>query len=130
MNLDPQLAYRNDVPWANQNYPDQAFAKIPQDIYEAWHASAIGYLPIDRDMWSGSLLGARYREYAVCHLKPKLLQNIDDLREPLVYICCDEQVLPYHGFKSGASKRVPKKISVGLEYFTIATSNKGYKRYK
>ena len=113
MILTSQVAYRKDMPWAHQVHPGQAFAKITQNIYEAWHANIKGYLPIDRDMWSGSLVGARNREYAVCRLKPKFLQNIHDSREPPIYICCDEQVLPYHGFKSGAKKRLPKKISVG-----------------
>ena len=59
-----------------------------------------------------------------------MLANIMQSREPPSYVCVDEQILPYHGFKSGAKKRLPKKISVGLEYFTLATSNKGYEGYR
>ena len=59
-----------------------------------------------------------------------MLANIMQSGEPASYICVDEQILPYRGFKSGANKRLPKKISVGLEYFTVASSNKGYKGYR
>ena len=78
----------------------------------------------------GSLLGARDREYAVCRLKQKMLENARNSREPPVFLACDEQTLSYFGHKSGAKKRLPKKTIEGLEYYALATSNKGYEGWK
>ena len=78
----------------------------------------------------GSLLGARDREYGVSRLKPVLLENVLHCRDPQLYIACDEQINPYTGAKSGLKKRLPKKTSEGIEYITIATSNKGYENYR
>ena len=89
-----------------------------------------GYLPMDRENFQGSLLGARDREYAVCRLKPKLLQNMRASREAPNTFVCDEQIDPYFGSKSGAKKRMAKKTCEGLEYFTLATTNKEYEGYK
>ena len=77
----------------------------------------------------GSLTGARNREYGICRLKPKFLENVRSSRESPLYFACDEQINPYTGSKSGLKKRVPKKTSGGIEYITIATSNKGYENY-
>ena len=52
-----------------------AFSKLPQDVYEGWHASLLGYKPIDRQNFKDSLLGARNRKYAVW-LISKLLRNM------------------------------------------------------
>ena len=59
-----------------------------------------GYLPMDRENFQGSLLGARDREYAVCNLKPKLLQNMRASREATNTFVCEEQIEPYFGGKA------------------------------
>ena len=122
--------YRKDIEFLNQTAEGHAFSKLPQDTYEAWHAVVKGYLPIDRAFFQGSLLGARDRELAVCRLKPKLLLNSQKARESPHWFVCDEQINPYYGNRSGAKKRLAKKTSEGLEYYTIATSNKDYDGYK
>ena len=91
-----------------------------------WHRYHCGYLPTDRDLWKGSLIGARNREYAVCRLKNKMLQNSRNAREKPLYFVCDEQLSPYFGHLSGLKKRLPKKKMEGIEYYTLATSNKCY----
>ena len=40
------------------------------------------------------------------------------------------RLFPIMASNRGQKKRLPKKISVGLEYFTVATSNKGYEGYR
>ena len=107
-----------------------AFSKLPQDVYEGWHASLRGYLPMDRQNFQESLLGARDREYAVCRLKPKLLRNMRASREAPSTFVCDEQIDPYYGQMSGAKKRLQKKTCEGLEYYTLASTNKDYANYK
>ena len=107
-----------------------AFSKLPQDVYEGWHASLRGYLPMDRQNFQESLLGARDREYAVCRLKPKLLRNMRASREAPNTFVCDEQIDPYYGQMSGAKKRLQKKTCEGLEYYTLASTNKDYANYK
>ena len=78
----------------------------------------------------GSLLGARNREFGVCRLKTKMLQNSRSAREPPLKVVIDEQLVHYTGSKSGLKKRMPKKTGEGIEYYTIATSNKDYFGYK
>ena len=114
----------------NQTHKGHAFSKLPQDVYEGWHSVIRGYLPMDRKIFQESLLGARDREYAVCRLKPKLLENMRASREAPNTFVCDEQIDPYFGNLSGAKKRLPKKTCEGLEYFTLATTNKEYRGYK
>ena len=99
-------------------------------MYEKWHSYHRGYLPTDREMWKGSLIGARDREYAVCRVKYKMLQNSRSAREPPRYFVCDEQLCPYFGHMSGLKKRLPKKKIEGIEYFALATSNKDYEGWK
>ena len=130
LKIGSKLGYRRDLPWANQTDVGEAFSKLPQDTYEKWHACIRGYLPIDRELYLGSLTGARNRELAVCRIKPEMLRNCRNSREPPLYFVCDEQLAPYFGKMSGAKKRMPKKKIEGLEYFTLATSNKGYDGYK
>ena len=77
----------------------------------------------------GSILGARDREYGVCRLKTKLLENSRNAREAPLTFVCDEQINPYTGHISGAKKRLPKKTCEGLEYYTLATTNKDYEGY-
>ena len=55
---------------------------------------------------------------------------IRNSREPPLFFVVDEQINPYHGKMSVAKKRLPKKEGVGLEYNTIATSNKYYEGYR
>ena len=96
------------LPYANQTGEGQAFGKLPREIYKQLHRYACGYLPIDREFWNGSLIGARDREYPVCRLKPKFLQYSRTAREPPPMFVCDEQLNPYFGNRSGAKKRLPK----------------------
>ena len=85
---------------------------------------------MDRDFFLGSLIGARDREFAVCRLKPELLKNLREAREPPLYFVCDEQIAPSTFKMSGLKKRLQKKKSEGIEYFSIATANKGYEGQK
>ena len=78
-----------------------AFTELPQDVYEGWHASLRGYLPMDCQNFQESLLGARDREYAVCRLKPKLLRNMRASREAPNTFVCDEQIELYYEQMSG-----------------------------
>ena len=114
----------------NQTSEGKTFEKLPQDIYEGWHSSIRAYLPVDRENFQQSLLGARDREYAVCRIKPKLLQNIRDSRESPSTFVCDELNVPYTGHLSGCKKRLQKKTREGLEYICLCTTNKGYQGYK
>ena len=59
-----------------------------------------------------------------------MLLNCRNARESPKHFVCDEQLAPYFGKMSGAKKRMPKKKIEGLEYFTLATSNKGYDGYR
>ena len=58
------------------------------------------------------------------------MKNWRNARDPPMYFACDEQLVPYTGNRSGAKKRMPKKTREGLEYFTIACSNKDYEGYQ
>ena len=78
----------------------------------------------------GSLIGARNREYGVCRLKAKMLENSRNARESPTKLAIDEQLVHYTGSKSGLKKRMPKKTVEGIEYYTIATSNKDYYGYQ
>ena len=109
-----------------QDAEHQCFSKAPKNLYQLWHSRICGYLPIDKELFNGSLLGARDREYGVCRLKPKMLENSRRSREPPKTFVPDEQINPYHGMLSGAKKRAAKKTGVGLQFYTLATSNKGY----
>ena len=121
--------YRKDLKQKNLTRYGQAFSKLPQDTYEAWHSTFRGCLPLDREYFMGSILGARDREYGVCRLKTKLLENSRNAREAPLTFVCDEQINPYTGHISGAKKRLPKKTCEGLEYYTLATTNKDYEGY-
>ena len=66
----------------------------------------------------------------MCRLKPAFLRNSRAAREPPLIFVCDEQLNPYFGNRSGAKKRKPKKKIEGLDYTTIATSNKYYENYR
>ena len=59
-----------------------------------------------------------------------MLRNSMAAREAPSYFVIDEQIAPYTGSRSGAKKRLPKKTSEGLEFYTLATSNKEYEGYK
>ena len=59
-----------------------------------------------------------------------MLENSRRSREPPKVFVPDEQMNPYHGMLSGAKKRAAKKTGVGLQFYTLATSNKGYVGYK
>ena len=59
-----------------------------------------------------------------------MLENSRRSREPPKIFVPDEQINPYHGMLSGAKKRAAKKTGVGLQFYTLATSNKGYAGYK
>ena len=87
-------------------------------------------MPQDRELFKGSLVGARDREFGVCRLKPKMLENSKFAREPPVKISADENLVYYTGFRSGLKKRMPKKTGEGILYSTLATSNKGYQGYQ
>ena len=116
--------------WLRQDGPEQAMNKLPRDIYAKWHSRICGYLPIDKEFFNGSLLGARDREYGVCRLKHKMLDNSRHSREPPLKFVPDEQIDPYHGFLSGAKKRAAKKTGVDLQFYTLATTNKDYEGYQ
>ena len=81
---------------------------------------------MDREFFMGSLLAARDRELAVCRLKPKLLKNLRDAREPPLYFVIDEQIAPSTSKLSGLKKRLPKKKGEGIMYHSLATANKDY----
>ena len=130
LHLNSQQGYRRDLPWANQTFPGKPFEKIPQDIFEMWHACLRGYLPMYREYFQGSLLAARDREYSVCRITPKFLKNCIDARDAPHYFTIDEQIAPYFGSRSQAKKRMPKKKMEGLEYFSICCSNKDYFGYQ
>ena len=104
----------------------KCFGYLTQDVYEVWKANIRGYLPMDRKFLLGSLIGARDRETAVCRLKTKLLSNLREAREPPLFYVCDEQIAPSTSKLSGLKKRLPKKKSEGIEYYSLATSNKDY----
>ena len=89
-----------------------------------------GYLPQDRELFKGSLVGARDREFGVSRLKTKMLENCKLAREPPVKVSADENLVYYTGFRSGLKKRMPKKTGEGILYYTLATSNKGYQGYQ
>ena len=116
-----KLAHRRDIPYADLRDKGKASGKLPQDVYERWHRYHCGYLPVDRELLKGSLIGARDREYAVCRLKYKFLKNSRAAREPPRYFVCDEQLSPYFGHMSGLKKRMPKKKLEGIEYWSLAT---------
>ena len=122
--------YSNDPPWLRQTEPGKAFSKIPKHIFLKWRACVRGHLPLDRQYFLGSLLGARNREYGVCRIKEYMLRNARSAREEPSISSVDEQIARCRSKLSGAKKRLPKKNSEGLEYYTIATSNKLYKGYK
>ena len=130
LGIGHKLGYRKDLVWANQTDPGRAFGKIPRQIYQVWHRYLCGNLPIDRELFLGCLTGARDREFAVCRLKSKMLKNCRDAREPPVFFVCDEQLCPYFGHTSGLKKRLPKKKIEGIEYFSLAVSNKHYEGYR
>ena len=77
-----------------------------------------------------SLVGAREREFGVCRLKTSMLKNCRQAREPPLKVSADENLVYYTGSQSGLKKRMPKKTGEGIEYYTQATSNKGYEGYK
>ena len=89
-----------------------------------------GYFPIDREFFLGSLLGARNREFGVMRLKPIFLRNSRRSREPPTKAAVDETLTFYSGNKSGLKKTMPKRTHTGIEYFSVATSNKEYEGYK
>ena len=89
-----------------------------------------GHLPLDRQYFLGSLIGARNREYSVCRIKEYMLRNARRAREEPPISSVDEQIARCRSKLSGAKKRLPKKNSEGLEYYTIATSNKLYEGFK
>ena len=109
LHLSERRAYRQDLDWANQTRFGIAVAKLPRELYSAWHKNICGYLPIDRDFFMVSLVAARDREYAVCRTKPLLLRNSRNSREAPPYVVTDEQIDPYYGSKSGLKKRKAKK---------------------
>ena len=128
--LSSKDGYRKEPRWLNHTFDGQSFSKLPQDIYEGWHAALRGYLPMDRSNFQESLLAARDREYAVCRIKPKLLENIRNSREAPTIFVCDELNVPYTGHMSGAKKRLQKKTAEGLEYVCLCTTNKDYEGYR
>ena len=130
LSLGIKTCYSKVLPQLSQTSSGQAFGKIPRKVWEQWRTCVRGYLPIDRELFLGSLLGARNREFGVCRLKSKVLQNSRSAREPPLKIAIDEQLVHYTGSKSGLKKRMPKKTGEGIEYYTIATSNKDYFGYK
>ena len=77
-----------------------------------------------------SLLAARDREYSVCRIKPKLLENIRNSREAPTFFLCDELNVPYTGHMSGAKKSLQKKTAEGLEYVCLCATNKDYEVYR
>jgi len=89
-----------------------------------------GHLPLDRQYFLGSLIGARNREYSVCRIKEYFLRNARRAREEPPISSVDEQLARCRSKLSRAKKRLPKKNSEGLEYYTIATSNKLYEGFK
>ena len=54
-----------------------------------------------------------------------MLANARKAIEPTLFFTVDEQNAQYQGLRSDAKKRLAKKTLEGLEYHTIATSNKG-----
>ena len=130
LGLSVKTMYRKDYPHLNQTSSGQAFGKIPKHLWNHWRPCVRGYLPCDRELFFGSLIAARDREYGVCRLKSKMLENSKNAREPPTKIAIDEQLVHYTGCKSGLKKRMPKKTGEGIEYYTIATSNKDYFGYQ
>ena len=59
-----------------------------------------------------------------------MLQNSRNAREKPLYFVCDEQLSPYFGHLSGLKKRLPKKKIEGIEYFTLATTNRDYEGWR
>lgn len=59
-----------------------------------------------------------------------MLKNTGNVREPPSITAIGEQIPRSRSKLSGAKKRQPKKNAEGLEYFTVATSNKLYEGYK
>ena len=59
-----------------------------------------------------------------------MLENSRNARESPTKLAIDEQLVHYTGSKSGLKKRMPKKTGEGIEYYTIATSNKDYYGYQ
>ena len=59
-----------------------------------------------------------------------MLKNCRQAREPPLKVSADENLVYYTGSQSGLKKRMPKKTGEGIEYYTQATSNKGYEGYK
>ena len=85
---------------------------------------------MDREYFRASLVSSRDREYAVYRLKPSLFCNIQNSREQPSIFVGNKQNTPFTGKLSVTRKRLQKKTSKWLEYFSIATSNKGYEGYK
>ena len=54
-----------------------------------------GCLPLDRDFFIGSLIGARDREFGLGRLKPVFLRNSRYVRDPPARFAIDEQISMY-----------------------------------
>ena len=130
LHLTLREVYSSKMEWLNQTGSGKALSKLPCRFFMAWNRNIKGHLPIDREHFISSLTGARNREFGVCRIKDKMLHNSRTAREAPSLFVVDEQIVPYTGHLSGAKMRLPKKTSEGLEYFTIATSNKEYEGYK
>ena len=130
LHLTIEEGYSRKLHWLNQCAPGKAFGKVPRDLFQKWNHCIKGHLPIDRKLFMSSLIGARDREFGVARIKYEMLENSRKVREAPSFFVVDEQIVPYTGRLSGAKKRLPKKTSEGLEYFTIATSNKEYLGYQ
>ena len=130
LHLTIEEGYSRKLHWLNQCAPGKAFGKVPRDLFQKWNHCIKGHLPIDRKLFMSSIIGARDREFGVARIKYEMLENSRKFREAPSFFVVDEQIVPYTGRLSGAKKRLPKKTSEGLEYFTIATSNKEYLGYQ
>ena len=120
LRMNSDLGYTNSFKWANQTRDGQAFSKLPQDVYKAWHINVRGYLPADRELYLGSLIGARDREFGVSRLKKRFLQNCRNAREAPVFSTGDEKNIPYTGRLSGLKKQLAKRCETVLN--TIASA--------
>ena len=130
LGVSTNLGYSQKHVWGNQCPKGRAFSNLPRDTYKAQHASAKGHLSNDRELYLGSIIGARNREFGVVRLKGLFLDNCRASREAPIFSAVDEKNIPYTGKISGLKKQLAKKVRDGMEYFCICCSNKGYEGQK
>ena len=130
LGVNPTIGYSKRYIGLNQCQSGKAFENLPKDTYMAWHSNAKGHLENDRNLYLGSIIGARNREFGVVRLKELFLRNCRASRDAPNFSAADEKNVPYTGKVSGLKKQLAKKVRDGIEYFCICCSNKGYDGYK